>query len=247
MAVRAERRGDRPRAGVRPRPAGLRCIDPLTEWFKPWRRRLFFRRSVRLWSPRALAESCDTDSQDRMDQQSITGYRRMVDQRSTGQYWAIAWHASARPEGPGIPPSSGPVEPASQTRPSARPGRSLPKSGGIGSSLIFRQALPPRVTILDGPCDPGNPSGAPATGCGFLRSHGPCEGRVNVTKVDVSLLPAARPFRPTLPCGYDGWPHRRDPARQAGARRDRKARFDATASGRGQHDGDRAVSFVALP
>jgi hypothetical protein len=189
------RRGDRRRAGLRGHSAGPRGIETLTEC---WRRRLFFRRSIRPGRPRAIAESWDTDSQDRMDQQSIAPHRPMVDERLTGERRPIAWHASARPEAPAIP-LSGPVGPTSHTRLSAGPGHQWLESIRTASGLIFSQPLPPKVTILDGPCDPGSPSGAPAGGRGFPQSHGPSEGRINVIKVDASLLFAARPSRATIP------------------------------------------------
>jgi hypothetical protein len=194
-----------------------------------------------------------------MDHPSVARYQPMVDDTLTGQPRGIVGHAWARPENPAIHRSRGPIsppashhsrsalDPAIHTRLAAGPCRRWPGSSRTGSGSRFRQLLPPRVAVLDGPCDPGSPSPTPAMGRGFPRSHGPSEGRVKAIKVKVSLLcrcPAVAGDRsllfrclaaPTRSSAAGGQPARSE------------ARFDARALGRGQHDGDGAVSFVALP
>jgi hypothetical protein len=72
----------------------------------------------------------------------------------------------------------------------ARPGsgRRL-RPDRIRAGLTFHQPAAPNMTRLDGPCDPGNPLAAPTAGHKFPGSHGPSEQRVNVIKVNLSLLP----------------------------------------------------------
>ena len=70
----------------------------------------------------------------------------------------------------------------------ARRGQQRPALNRIPSVLTFRQPYGAIVAMLDGPCDPGNPSAARPAGRRFPRSHGPSEGVVKDLKVNVLLL-----------------------------------------------------------
>jgi hypothetical protein len=168
-------------------------------------------------------------------------YQPMVDDTLTGQPRGIVGHAWTRSEKPAIHHPRGPISPpashhsrsafgpALHTRLATGRCRRWPGSSRTGSGARFRQLLPSGVAVLDDPCDPGRPSGAPARGLGFPRSHGPSEERFKVPKVKVSLV-----FRcPTVASEpsllFRCVAVRSDPAPQAGARRDRRR---APAAGR---------------
>jgi hypothetical protein len=101
---------------------------------------------------------------------------------------ASAGQLCARPGDPATDCPGRPADPPPYARRCAPPGRRWPGSSRMRSGLTFPQPFGPYVTVLHGPCDPGNPCAAPRNGCGLPRSHGPAKGRVNVAKVKRSLL-----------------------------------------------------------
>jgi hypothetical protein len=94
-----------------------------------------------------------------------------------------------RPEHAAIYDLSRRVYPATNASPCHWPDRRWPRSNRIRSGLTFHQPVSVKMTVLDGPWDPGNPSAArQMAGRRLPRSHGPSEGRVKGLSVNISLL-----------------------------------------------------------
>jgi hypothetical protein len=62
-----------------------------------------------------------------------------------------------------------------------------PGSNRLRSCLTCSQPFSVSLAMLDGPCDPGNPSTARPIGRRFPGSHGPAEEKVSALRVNISL------------------------------------------------------------